>query len=339
MCTAITIKSRQGDYFFGRTLDFITDIFKEADPLHPVVGIWPAGATVDGQIESWTARYAFGGVAPRATVALFDGVNEAGLAGELNALDEQTWAPVDAIRADGRTPLLTEEVVSYFLSRYATVREVRDHADEYACADVDFAPLAAAGPFSRVPSHFIFTDASGDSVVLEPLHDGRFTVLDSIGVLTNSPTYDWQVTNLRNYVQLQGFNAGHTQLGETTSGSGVLLRQIGYGSGLLGIPGDYTSTSRFVRAAFLSRYIDDFDSAEGIGALRDVFASVVVPRGIEKSDPSGTYRDSTQYWSGYDLTNRAIYVSAHGTNATIRRTVSDVTEPAVYDIPLAPVYA
>ena len=178
-------------------------------------------------------------------------------------------------------------------------------------ADVDFAPAKNSDLMKRIASHYTFVDPSGDGIVLEPVNHGRFKVYTSIGVMTNSPEYDWQITNLRNYVQLQGYNVGNPTLAPTLNNSDVLLKQIGYGSGLLGLSGDYTSTSRFVRAAFLSRFIDDFDSQDGINVLFSTYTTVMVPKGVEKVTKTSTDSDSTQYWFDYDLSERTFYIKPY----------------------------
>lgn len=61
MCTAITIKSKQGDYFFGRTLDFLNDVFDDENDFKAVAAVYPKGCQLDGQLESWENQYAFGG--------------------------------------------------------------------------------------------------------------------------------------------------------------------------------------------------------------------------------------------------------------------------------------
>lgn len=333
MCTAITIKSKQGDYFFGRTLDFLNDVFDDENDFKAVAAVYPKGCQLDGQLESWENQYAFGGNGINNTIGLYDGVNEAGLAGELNALNECTWEELDQIRAENKQPVIGEELISYMLSHFKSVAEVREAAKDLVLAKVDFAPLVNNKLFKRVPLHYIFVDPTGDSVVLEPLENGHLKAFKSLGVMTNSPTYDWHVTNLRNYVNLQGFNAGNTQLDATVNGSDHLLEQIGFGSGLLGIPGDYTSTSRFVRAAFLSRYIDDFDSRQGVDVLYSAFTSVMVPKGVERADENALWGDSTQYWSGYDLKNHTFYVKAFDTNACLKRDVCDFEEITKFEIP------
>lgn len=339
MCTSITIKSKDGHYFFGRTLDFFPNFYDDDSPLKPRISIYPKGTQLHGQLEDWEAKYAVGGIGIKGSVAMLDGINDAGLAGELNVLEECTWADQAEIEAAGQKPLMAEEVITYFLSHFKTVAEIKAHIKEFALADVDFAPAKNSDLMKRIASHYTFVDPSGDGIVLEPVNHGRFKVYTSIGVMTNSPEYDWQITNLRNYVQLQGYNVGNPTLAPTLNNSDVLLKQIGYGSGLLGLPGDYTSTSRFVRAAFLSRFIDDFDSQDGINVLFSTYTTVMVPKGVEKVTKTSTDSDSTQYWSGYDLSERTFYIKPYDTNRWTRKKLSDFDQEAHFEISHENIYA
>lgn len=102
--------------------------------------------------------------------------------------------------------------------------------------------------------HYTFFDDAGNSVVLEPVNQGAFKIYESIGVMmTNSPEYPWHLDNLRNYVQLTNHNLGQQQLNFQLD-----IKQIESGSGLLGLPGDYTAPSRFVRSTFLSNFFGSF---------------------------------------------------------------------------------
>lgn len=314
MCTSMTIKSRDGHYFFGRTLDCFPHFLDDDPRFQAQMSIFPKGTQLQGQLETWQTKYTLGLMNIKNTIACYDGFNEAGLAGGLNALGECTWADQAEIKAAGLSPLMGEEVITYMLSHYKSVAEIKADFQKYALADVEFASAVNSNIFKKIPSHYIFVDPSGDSIILEPVNHGRFKLYNSIGVMTNSPEYDWQVTNLRNYVQLQGYNAGNTQLTATTTNSNILLNEIGYGSGLLGLPGDYTSTSRFVRAAFLTRYIDEFDSQDGINVLFNTFTTVMVPKGIEHVSATSTASDSTLYWSGYDLFEKTFYVKSAKSN-------------------------
>ena len=80
-------------------------------------------------------------------------------------------------------------------------------------------------------------------MVIEYVNGAAHVYDNPIGVFTNSPAFDWHITNLRNYVNLSPINVAPVKL------SGKTLKGLGQGSGLLGLPGDYTPPSRFVRAA------------------------------------------------------------------------------------------
>jgi choloylglycine hydrolase len=86
-------------------------------------------------------------------------------------------------------------------------------------------------------------DKSGKSIAIEP-RGGVLKVTDApLGVMTNAPTYDWHMTNLDNYINLNTKDIGSEKLGAVT------LSATGSGSGMLGLPGDFTPPSRFIRAA------------------------------------------------------------------------------------------
>lgn len=123
-------------------------------------------------------------------------------------------------------------------------------------------------------------------------------------MLTNSPGFEWQLTNLNNYVNLFPGTAPAQDLGTTP------LKSFGAGSGFLGIPGDVTPPSRFVRAAFYQSTAPLQDSAEktvlqGFQILNnfDIPVGIEFPLGKVPADiPS-----ATQWTSATDMTNRTIY--------------------------------
>ena len=99
-----------------------------------------------------------------------------------------------------------------------------------------------------LPLHHIVSDATGASIVMEYM-DGQLSVTDNkVGAMTNSPGYDWHLLNLRNYANLTPQAARPREI------DGVSLAPFGAGSGMLGLPGDFTPPSRFVRAvAFVNK--------------------------------------------------------------------------------------
>jgi len=104
--------------------------------------------------------------------------------------------------------------------------------------------------------HYAVNDAEGHSAVIEYV-DGRMNVYENpLGVITNSPTFDWHLTNLRNYIHLSPDNAQPEML------SGDRLSGLGQGTGMWGLPGDFTPPSRFVRAVAFTQTAMPADNAE-----------------------------------------------------------------------------
>jgi choloylglycine hydrolase len=156
------------------------------------------------------------------------------------------------------------------------------------------------------PVHHVVHDASGKSITLEYL-DGKLRVFDNpLGVLTNSPGFDWHMTNLRNYVNLSARDVSERQFGP------VKVTPTGIGSGLLGMPGDMTPPSRFVRAAAFSQAL--YPSDTGYAAVLQAFHvlnNFDIPRGIARTvelDAKGNrLADYTLWTSANDLKSRRFY--------------------------------
>ena len=138
--------------------------------------------------------------------------------------------------------------------------------------------------------------------------DGAFKAYDFVGVTTNSPEYGWHQVNVRNYIHLTNIDPN----GPLKLPTGYELQPIegGTGFGMFGLPGDYTSPSRFVRALNLSSYMTPFDSDEGIDRLYAAFRTVIIPPGLEHAGDNNPLSDFSQYWAGYDVTNRTMYVQS-----------------------------
>jgi choloylglycine hydrolase len=133
--------------------------------------------------------------------------------------------------------------------------------------------------------HFIISDATGKSVVIEFV-GGKLTVYDApLGGITNSPAFDWQMTNRRNYVNFPMTNVAPVKLGAIT------LPPIGQGSGMLGIPGDFTPPSRFVRAvAFSQSVFQAKTGGDAILAASHILNQFDIPKGAARDyekDPHG----------------------------------------------------
>ena len=147
--------------------------------------------------------------------------------------------------------MAAHEYGAWLLGNFATVDEVKANFDK-----VVLVPTVLEAIKQAAPVHFVVHDKTGKAVVIEPLDKTLKIFDDPLGVVTNSPTFDWHMTNLRNYVNLTATNVPPIALG------GITLAQFGQGSGLRGLPGDFTPPSRFVRAVAFSQSAIPSDTAE-----------------------------------------------------------------------------
>ncbi|HNU22858.1 MAG TPA: linear amide C-N hydrolase [Mesotoga sp.] len=139
------------------------------------------------------------------------------------------------------------------------------------------------------PLHLSLQDSSGGSMVLE-FTDGEVIVYENPnGVLTNSPELPWHLSNLRNYVNLSPYM-------KETEINGITYKGIGFGSGYVGIPGDVTPPSRFVRISFLREFSNPVETEEeGVIALH-LLNTVAIPSGVSKREESNTESFESTQW-------------------------------------------
>ena len=166
------------------------------------------------------------------------------------------------------------DMAAYVLTTCATVAE--------AVAAIESVVVWAAPiPVIGVPLfHLVLHDGSGAAAVVEWLGGTRQVYENPIGVATNSPPFDWHLINLRNYV-----NQTPTDVSPVTV-EGTALTPIGQGSGMLGLPGDFTPPSRFVRAlAFAATARRPATAATGAGTVMHLLSSFDITNGVIR-DPA-----------------------------------------------------
>lgn len=304
-CTGITLKSQDNSVIVARTIDWagspMKNIYVVTPRNHTTRAITPDGS--NNGLE-FTSKYGFVGLATEEVAYVVDGMNEAGLVAELFYFPEygkyQDYDPADAANTIGDLQLVT-----WLLARFATIEEVMD-----AVRNVRIVTIYPGAQ----TVHWRITDASGRQVILE-IVDGEPKFYESkLGVLANSPGYPWQLTNLNNYVNLMPGTAGPTKLGALT------LKAFGGGSGFLGVPGDFTPPSRFVRAAFLSSY--SIPLPTGYDASMHAFHilnNFDVPLAVQFKDgkPPFNMPSATQWTIVTDMGARKIYYRTMY-NSTIR---------------------
>ena len=241
---------------------------------------------------AFTARYGTVGLAVEQQEFIAEGINEAGLSAGLFFFPQYGgYESYDPDRND-RT-LADLQVAAWMLTQFATIDEVK--------AAVASVRIVALEKSSVV--HWRIGEASGRQVVLEIVDGVPHFYENEVGVLTNAPGFEWQLTNLDNYVNLYPGDAPVRQL------SGITLRPTGSNSGFLGIPGDATPPSRFVRAAFYRATAPQ--RATAFGTVLQCFHLLNcfdIPIGIDH--PQGDAPDipsATQLTSAIDLTHRRVY--------------------------------
>jgi choloylglycine hydrolase len=287
VCTTFRLRARDDAVIVARTMEFAADLGWSL--LVVPRGTAFTATAPDGPGRAWTARHGFVGVGALGRRSATDGINEAGLYAGLLYLpgyaDYEDHAGVAA--ADLVAP---DEVASLALSGAATVAQA-------------VALLESVVVWNRVeevlggvlPIHLVLHDRAGDAAVIEWVGGERHVHDNPIGVCTNAPPFDWHLTNLRNYVNLSATNVEPLDL------EGLRLSALGEGSGLLGLPGDWTPPSRFVRATAMSQAALVADDADGaVGAALHVANAFDIPKGVVR-DPAGG--DYTAWTTVCDLAN------------------------------------
>ena len=296
----IHISSNKNNLYWGRTLDTGFNPFD----IGSQINIVPRDFVLETQSTPWKTKYSFIGINLAGSTVYFDGVNEKGLAGGLLFLNACTFDKKENIEKEGLKAINAGEIVPWILSNFETVADIRESISKVAVTADDIPSLGELGKGNPMTVHYTFTDRNGDSVVLEATNNGHFRVFNNtVGVMANDPTFDWHMTNLGNYVQVQGFNNNSNNLNKETT-----INPISNGSGLLGLPGDYTSPSRFVRAAYLRNLIDEVSDEDAPAAVFSVLNSVWIPKGVEHFNKDKEESDFTSYMCAYDQNLGKLYL-------------------------------
>lgn len=333
-CTGIMLKTKDNAIVHGRTLEFGIDIDTSIAvvPRHYSF----VGETPMGKGMHYTSKYAAVGAISFKDLNILDGLNEKGLA--VGAFYFPTYAQYTPETVQNQAKALSPgDFPNWLLTQFATVAEVRK-AIESGAVVITPTVMAGWGP-QTPPFHYVVYDKSGASIAIEPL-GGKLVVSNNpIGVFTNSPTFDWHMTNLRNYISLNTHNVPEI------TWDGQTFQQFGQGNGMIGLPGDFTPPSRFVRAAIFSVTATPAKNAdEGIQQVFHILNNFDIPVGIARSVSQGvTYTDSTlmtaardpqglrYYYKSYeDQTIRMVQLKKFDLNAkTIKLLSTKSTQPVV----------
>lgn len=283
MCTAITYKTK--DHYFGRTLD-LEYTYDER------VTVTPRNFELKFRTkDSIKSHYAIIGMA---TVAenyplYYEATNECGLSmAGLNFPGNAHYFPM----ADGRDNIAPFEFIPWILSQCKNIAEARDLLERINLCDINFSEKLPLSPL-----HWMLADRES-AITVESVADGLKIYDNPVGVLTNNPTFDYHMTHLCDYMNLT------PQTPENRFGD-ISLTTYSRGMGGIGLPGDLSSASRFVRAAFVKlNSVSGESEAESISQFFHILGAVEQQRGCVRL-PDGRY-EITAYTSCMN-TEKGIY--------------------------------
>lgn len=308
-CTGIRLIAQDGTVVYARTLEFNVDL--ESEVIMVPRGYARSGTTPEGDNGlRWTSKYASLGANGVGLPFLFDGVNEKGLAAGTFYFPT-TAGYMSYHAAESSRTIAPWEVGSWILENFATVEEVKQNIARIAVAAVVFKQWGFVPP-----AHYVVHDASGKSIVIEYV-EGKLHVYDNvIGVITNSPAFDWHMSNLRNYLNFSMVNAPPVDVG------GIKLTGFGQGTGMLGMPGDFTPPSRFVRAvAYSTSVLPSKTGEEAVLQAFHILNNFDIPEGssreVHKDAHGNIMADHTIWTSASDLKARRFYFRTYE-NSQIR---------------------
>lgn len=310
MCTNITIKYNKG-FVTARTNEFGVLINSNIFTMKRNTS-QRGFCTEKNKGLEWENKYGFIGIDGSNTISpnliALDGMNEKGLS--VQGLYFPRYAKYQ--NTDNYDNAITNLTFSnYVLGCFQNVEEVKKGLEKLIICGEGFngQPL---------PFHFQVNDKYGGCIVVEI--EDKINIYDNkVGVMTNSPSFDFHETNYQNYINLSPYNIDKIDF------NGGVLYQTGQGSGQLGLPGDMTPTSRFIRASFNQlcaikcntnedavdmafRILNSFDIVPGTCRHK---ASIEEVNSIGKNNlilaDDGSICEMTQLFLAKDLNNFTIY--------------------------------
>lgn len=242
MCTAATYKTK--DFYFGRTLDYEFSYREE-------ITVTPRNYPFSMRnTDPMTTHFAIIGMAYVVDnyPLYYDAVNEKGLAmAGLNFVGNAQYRPV----LPGKENLTQFEFIPFILGRCASIKEVREVLRHINLTDIPFRKELPPSPL-----HWIIADRE-EAITVESVKEGLMVYDNPVGVLTNNPPFDQQLLRLTDYLHLSPRDP------ENHFSADLSLKLYSRGMGAMGLPGDLSSPSRFVRAAFtkMNAVSDDSETA------------------------------------------------------------------------------
>lgn len=324
-CTSFQLVAADGSRVYARTMEFQFELYSDLVIIpqnSPFVATGPnyqKGAT-------WNSKYGVVGMNGFGKPLIIDGLNEKGMAGGILYFPGHAGYTNPA-NVDPKKALAPWEFMTWALQNFATVGEIKSALNDVVIINIEQPDLKVVPPL-----HYVFHDATGGVLVVEPIGGKLIATDNPYGVMTNSPPFDWHINNLGNYVKLNPMEPNPLKV------YGQTVNPISTGAGFLGMPGDSTSPSRFVRALTYSATITPAKNAdENVQMAEHVLHNFDIPKGsIRTTLDKNVFMEFTQWSVISDLNNRRFYFSTY-TYPSLRMLdlkEIDFSKPGIITIPI-----
>ncbi len=289
MCTAATYRTK--DFYFGRTLDYEFSYGEE-------ITVTPRNYPFSFRyLPEKREHYAIIGMAhvEENYPLYYDAVNEKGLGmAGLNFVGNAVYGEV----REGKENVAVFELIPYILSQCENTEEARELLGKIQITDTKFKEQLPNGRL-----HWIIADEK-EAITVESVTEGLKIYENAPGVLTNNPPFPMQMFQLNNYMQLS------SRQPENLFSDQLSLETYSRGMGALGLPGDLSSASRFVRVAFTKLHARSGEGeADSVGQFFHILGSVEQTRGCCELE-NGKY-EITIYTSCCNATKGIYYYTTY----------------------------
>ncbi|WP_407414610.1 choloylglycine hydrolase [Methanobrevibacter sp.] len=315
MCTSSNYITK--NHYFGRNFDYEISYNEK-------VTITPRNFKFDFKlIDSIESHHAIIGVAAGIDEypLYYDACNEKGLsiaglnfAGNAHYLDEK----------EGMINITPFEFIPYLLSNFSNVNEVKKALENINLVNINFSEELPLSPL-----HWMISDDSG-AIVVEPLKDGLKVYDNPVGVLTNNPPFDKQLSELNKYMGLSNKNPNNS------FSKSFDLDEYSRGMGAIGLPGDLSSSSRFAKVAFTRANSFSGDGEEeSVSQFFHILASVEQQNGCTFITDPDLY-EYTIYTSCYNTNDAVLYYKTYNNSqiTAVKLMEEDLDSNVLIDYPL-----
>lgn len=325
-CSETILRGQDGSITLGRTIDYDYE-------LEYVFSVDPKGTQHESLVHSttdacknktfkWTNRH------KRILIQIaevpggfIDGINEHGLSAALLYLHDAVYK--NPSEANCEYVISQYQVADYILANFENVAQVKEAIESNNFPDV----VGTFGIGDVHGLHYPVTDKTGAAIVIEYTAAGRRIHENTLGVVTNHPSYDWQMENFKYHIHLR--TADHKERTYFDTQLKEHKLPVFPESGLIGMPGDYSSPSRFIRAGTLVQLAAKPETSDkAIIATFHILNSVDVPIGPVE----GIHVPMRTFWLLVkDLTNGCIYYRTYDFLLIRKLCLPDVSdEPATF---------